>query len=258
MHTKRQVLAFDVRRANTIILGISPHGFYRCGYHPRWRISVFVLGPTLVHFNELGVINAGSNRRVDSLKVGRKAVRCDLELPRRSEVELFDKRHRVASLALAQVPGEDQLGVPLHADETVSVSPERIAVHVALLLASDIGPDFIALHIPNRQVVDHVFEEPFTVVSHDYQHVEDGVAVDARDSLNGAHRASLNEKPDDLGNLFLAFVGAVQFLRAFTIGLVALTAAEALVPLTVFPKSLAFGFAIMTGHRTCLSAKQAR
>jgi hypothetical protein len=72
--------------------------------------------------------------------------------------------------------------------------------------------------------------------------------VNARDSLNGAHRAALYEQPDDLFNLFVALVGSIQALRPDAKGFDALAAAETLITLPVFPESLALSLAIVAGH----------
>ena len=82
--------------------------------------------------------------------------------------------------------------------------------------------------------------------------------MDARDSLNGANRATFNEQPDYLSDLLSRQIGAVQLLGTLAVGLVALAAAKALIPLAVFPEPLAFDFAIVAGHWACLSAKQTR
>ena len=82
--------------------------------------------------------------------------------------------------------------------------------------------------------------------------------MNASDSLNGTDRAPLYKQPEDLFNPFVALIGAIQSFGALTIGLVALTATEALITLAVFPKPLAFGFAIIAGHRPRLSREVGR
>jgi hypothetical protein len=72
--------------------------------------------------------------------------------------------------------------------------------------------------------------------------------VNARNSLNRAHRAAFHEQAHDLFNLFLSLVGSVQLLRTFGIGFVALAATEALVTLAVTPKLLAFRAAVVASH----------
>ena len=72
--------------------------------------------------------------------------------------------------------------------------------------------------------------------------------MDARDSLNGANRATFNEQPDYLSDLLSRQIGAVQLLGTLAVGLVALAATEPLITLAVFAESLAFDLAIMAGH----------
>jgi len=82
--------------------------------------------------------------------------------------------------------------------------------------------------------------------------------VNARNSLNRAHRAAFHEQAHDLFNLFLSLVGSVQLLRTFGIGFVALAATEALVSFPILPKLLALSLAIVARHRYCLSRVASR
>src|SRR5208282_3596566 len=258
VHPEREILALNMRRANSSGFRVSPHRFGYRFYHPWWRITVFVVRAALVHLYQLGIIDAGSKCRVDGVKVRRKAIGGDLKLSRGGAVEFLSERHCIPTRATAQVPRQYELGVPLHSDKAVGVTAKRIAVCVALLFAANVCPDFIALDIGHREVMNHVFEEPLAVVANDHHDVQDGVAVDACNSLDAPNRTTLDEQPDDLGNLFFALIGAVQPLRSVAVGLVALAATEALITLPVAAKFNAFDSAIVAGHGACLSCEASR
>jgi hypothetical protein len=62
------------------------------------------------------------------------------------------------------VPGQDELGVPLKADEAVSVAGLRVRDLLAALrafLAVDVAPHFIGLHVLDGNVLDRLGEQLF-------------------------------------------------------------------------------------------------
>jgi hypothetical protein len=106
--------------------------------------------------------------------------------------------------------------------------------------------------------MDEAFQQPLAAIPDDFQHIENGIPVNPGNSLDTPNAATFDEKPDDLLNFLFALIGSVQLLRALAVGLVALATLESLIAFPVFPVPLAFAFAIVAGHRSCLSAKQAR
>jgi hypothetical protein len=80
------------------------------------------------------------------------------------------------------------------------VSAERIARGVPLLLASDITPYLVALHVPNCNVAYGGLEQAFASFASKYQDAEDRVAVSVRQSLNAADTATLDKQLDYRGD----------------------------------------------------------
>jgi hypothetical protein len=181
-----------------------------------------------------------------------------LEAPCCHSIQLFNEFLRIAGGAPSKVPSQDQLCVPFDCDKAIGIPAQRVTVHIALFFAPDVAPNFIALNVPHRDVADCVFQKPLASLASKDQDVKDCIAVGFSDSLNGADGAPLDKQPDDLSDLLSQQVSPVQLVGSLTVGLVALAAAETLIPFPVFPKFLALGFAIMAGHRSCLSRVASR
>jgi hypothetical protein len=72
--------------------------------------------------------------------------------------------------------------------------------------------------------------------------------VIARDPLNAADGAALNEQPDNLSDSLNRQVRPVQLFGTVGIDSIALAAAKTLITLAIFPVFLAFDSAIVAGH----------
>jgi hypothetical protein len=185
---------------------------------------------------------------VNRFKVRGKTVCGDLELSCRSFVDLLCERQGIAPCAPAQVPRQYQLGVTLNRHEAKGVSPLGIARDVALLLAADKSPNLVTLNVSRRDIVDCPFEKPLASFARQDQDIQDRVTVVPRDPLNTSHRATLNKQANDLADSLGGEIGSVQPFGSLTVGFQALAAAKTLVALSVLPKFLASGLAIMAGH----------
>jgi hypothetical protein len=146
------------------------------------------------------------------------------------------------------VPPDNQLRGPLDGNKAIGISAQGIAAGVALFLAVAESPNFIDFQIAHGEPSQGAIKQALAAFPDEHKHVQDGIAVNACDSLNRADADAFDKQADNLLNLFFALVGSVQLLRAFTVCLQALTATKALVSLTVFSKLLAFCAAVVTGH----------
>lgn len=62
--------------------------------------------------------------------------------------------------------------------------------------------------------------------------------MDARDSLDRAYRHALDKQAENAGDLLGRYIGAFQLFGAFAVGFIALAAAEALIPFSIFSKGI--------------------
>jgi hypothetical protein len=57
------------------------------------------------------------------------------------------------------------------------------------------------LNVLNGKPIDRPFQKALAALANEYQHVQYGIAVDARNSLNGANGVAFHEQPDYLSDL---------------------------------------------------------
>jgi len=248
-----------MRRANPVEFGLSPPRHWYGVNDFGWRVPLFSIAGSCVYLHQLGEIYACSKAVLNRVNVGLEAVCSDLELTLRGLIDLFRKGYGVACRPPSKMPRHDQLTIPLQSHEAVGVSPQRVAGHVVLFFAAYIAPNLVALNVFDRKLAEAIFQQPLASVASQHQEPENGVAVSTGYPLNGAHRHALDKQRDNArgpfrGQVHASYLPVVKLRERPS----ALAATEALIPFPVFPKFLAAGIAVMTGHWACLSAEQAR
>jgi len=249
LHSYSQVATLDVRRANSCQVGIPPHQFNRGIYYPWWRVPVFLVRRCLVHFNQLGVMNASPQASVNSVEVGYESIGRDLKSPGSSFVQLLSEGHRIPSRSLPEVPGQDQLCCPLDSDEAISVTASGVVDRVALLFATAKSPQLIALNIRHRQVADSAFQKSFALFADEDEQGKNCGVVKSGEPLDRAYGTTFAQKLNGLGSLIQRGIHAAK--RCGTIfgeGFRAPTATIALKTVAMLSKFLAAGIAVVTRH----------
>jgi hypothetical protein len=156
------------------------------------------------------------------------------------------------------MPSQNQLRVALKRYKAVSIAACAVATGILFFLASDESPDFIALNVLHGKAIDGFLRETLAAFTDEHKQVQNGISVRASDSLNGTDGNSLNEQAENTGDLLGWYVGSFEALWPVAVGLVALTALEALITLPVAAKLFALGSTVMAGHGACLSCEASR
>jgi hypothetical protein len=139
---------------------------------------------------------------MNGINIGLESVRGDLEFSAGGLINLFREGHGIAGRASPKVPSQHELSVTLNSDEAIGIPAQRVTIRIPLFFASDESPNLITLNITHGQPVDHSLQKALAALSSEYQDVQDGIAVKARDSLNGAHRHTLYEQTENAGDFF--------------------------------------------------------
>jgi len=249
LHSHGQVLTFNVRRADFPEIWVSPfwdrHGIHNFGR----RIVTFAIASSGIYFDQLRVINASAKAVMNGVGVGSESVRRELESPRRSFVQFFDESVGVSRSAASKVPRENQFCVAFDGDEAIGVSALGVASDISLFFAANKAPQLIALNFGNSDSADFVFEESFAFFSDKSEERQDRGVVDSRHTFDHVDGASFDQEFDDLDRHFQRRGHSAERRGVFFgESLAALTATEALKPVTMFPKLFAFRTAIVASH----------
>lgn len=249
LHPHREILSFDVRRANPVEFWLSPLWDRYGVHHIGGRVAVFTVAGRCVNFYQLCEINASSKAVVNGIHIGLESVRCDLESPLCGFVNFLSEGYRVADCAPSKVPSQNQFFVSLDSNKAIRIPARHVSAGVVLFLAADESPKFIALDIADCNVADTAFQQPFALFPYQSEQGKNSCMVNAGDSLYRADRASFAKKFDCLSSLFDGCVHAAKRRgMTFCEGLATLITAETLKSVPVLSKFLAAGIAVVTGH----------
>src|SRR5581483_10650278 len=110
--------------------------------------------------------------------------------------QLLSEGYRISHRATAQVPCQDQLCMALNADKRPGIA-YTIASNALMLLRPFLHPDespkLIALDFFNRYAFDAFRHHVFTLLANGNQQLQNGVTMNASNSLGAANRATLNQ-----------------------------------------------------------------
>jgi hypothetical protein len=252
-HPYGQVLPLHDRCADAFRIGLTHDWDYLDGSNLGGRVPRFAFACCAVDLDELREAGQPIMQRArDRGSVRREAVRGDLEgRVRRCVPDALHEDVGGRLVPLAKRDVENQLGVPLNRYERVGIAEVLIVVrpHALLLLAYE-GPKLVALHVAHLDVADLRGHDPLTLLTGQDQELQDRGVVDAGNALDGGNAIAFeHERENHLGFLY-GQVHAVQRVRA-RLGecLRTLAAAKALEPVAMLTEALAFGAAIVAGHK---------
>jgi len=255
LHSHGEILSFNVGSANPAGLWSSPLWDRNSIYYFGGRISVLPVAGRGIYLYQLGKVNASSQAVMDGIHVRLKSIRCDLESALSGIVKFFREGYCISRCAPPKVPSQNQFIASFDSDKAVDIAAHRVAACIVLFLAADESPKLVTLDIGNSDVANAAFQKPFALFADQGQKRENSSVVKPGNSLYRADRASLAKKLDYFGGVFDGRVHAAK-RRSMIFGesLSALITAETLKAVSVLPKFLAAGVAVVTGHREpCLS-----
>jgi hypothetical protein len=150
-------------------------------------ISRFTLLRRAIDSDELS--KAGEpimQRRRHSGAVRGESIRGDLERRARRRVpNTFNENVCGRLVALAESDVQNQLSVAFNRNENISVSKILIVFGPdTFLFLADVGPQFIAFHVPYFHVADFVGHNPFALFASQNQEFENRSVMNTSDSLN--------------------------------------------------------------------------
>jgi hypothetical protein len=251
-HTDREILAFDMRRANAFGVGL-PHDWdYLHGLHFCGAVASFPGNRGAVDLDAHGEVRAILKRVRDCGAIRGKSVSRDLKLAASGESLALDENIRRGLIALTEREVENELRVPLDSDKAVGVTVVRVVFRPdALLFFLNERPQFVTLNVLDGNVADFLPHDPFALLASEHQEFQDGRVVNLGQPLDTRNGVAFEQHPQNHFSLLDWQVHAVQrlFLRLGE-RLVALAALVAGKPVAMFAELAALGTAVMAGHPT--------
>ena len=200
VHTHRQVLPFDVGRADVLrvrrpgdVLGNAAKALGRA-------VAGFSVRGRTVNLIQHRVVDVAAERILDGSEIHPVAIRRQLDAVRQTIRHIAQKVSGATRIAQADEPRQDQLALRLDGHERPDVAD--LAVGGAfrgdlLLLAAHKRPDFINLDAAGTHVADRVVLIPCAGRTDIGQQPQDGALRHASQARRGAHRATLDQRRDD-------------------------------------------------------------
>lgn len=261
LHPHREVLPFDVRCADFAENWVSPL-WDRHGVHNfRRGIIALPIGGSGVHLDQLRIIDARSQTVVNGFDVRPESIRCELESACRRFVQLFNESIGISRRSPSEMPRENQLGVTFDGDETIGVAAFRVARQIPLFFAADESPQFIALYFGDADRADSIFKKAVALLANKNEQGKNRGVVNSSDALDGVYRASLDKQFEHADRGVQRRAHSAEWRGVFFgESLAALTAAEALKPVAVFPEPFTLDTAVAARHGlspSCVSAGEA-
>src|SRR5579863_4991211 len=216
--------------------------------------SLFLSALRAKLLDQLRVVNARAKVVLDRIRVGVESVRGQLEAAGRRRAQLLHEVVRVPSVAPAQVPSQDELGMALKADEAIGVAGFRVgdpSPGLLAFLAMHVAPYLVGLYVADGHALDGFGEQAFAAGADLGKELEDRNLVGARRPADAADSGALAEEgQDQLGLLRRdAHVAGQRAGAALRERLAAGAAAEALAAVTGAAKLLGvLGLAKVAGH----------
>lgn len=249
LHSHREVLPFDVRRADFAENWVPPL-WDRYGVHDFGRrVVALAIGGSGINLHQLRVVNARSQAVMDGFDVRPETVRCELESACRCLVQFFNEGVGISRRSPSEMPRENQLVVAFDSDEAIGVAAFRVARQVPLFFAADEPPQFVALYFGYADRADSILKESFALFAKQNEQGKNRSVVNSRDALDCIYRASLDKQFEHADRGVQRSSHGAERRGVFCgESLAALMAAEPLESVPVFPESLALTTAIVTGH----------
>lgn len=198
LHPQRLVGALDMAGANAVCVRIA---VLRRGYYVKyrgWRVTPIILR-FAVDFHQGCVIHAMPQDSGNGREIGPVAIRGQLKAPIRGVRQFGGERSRILWRPLADVPSEDQLGMPLYRGKAPHVAKARGAIQslARLFFAADEPPYFIALNVLDLDANNRAAQEPLALLASFDNSTDDRALADAVDALLRADRAALKNLVQD-------------------------------------------------------------
>jgi len=195
----------------------------------------------------------------DYLRVGSPSVRVDLEVTASRPLDVFDELDGVEPVALAEVPREDELRMPLDRDVAVGIAAilGRVLLDGLLLLHTDESPNLVSLHVRCRDSRQAIGQERLALLADAEEQREDSPLRDSCQPRRGADRATFRQVPENVDRLVERETHVVEHrIRAIRPGRAARLALESLVAVAVATELAGFNLAGRAEHRNPSSTLQ--
>lgn len=161
-HPHSEVLAFDVAGRDVLHIGVANLGFFVAPSADSRAVSGFA-GPGIgtVDFVKDGIVDIVLEGIKDRIQVNLVAVRRQLHAIRETVCQVLYKLRGASSIALANQPGADQLGIGIHGNPRPHITSDLAFYNLlseVLLLGIDEAPNFVGLNPLARQVHQRIVQ----------------------------------------------------------------------------------------------------
>lgn len=199
MQPSCRVQPLDVAGRNQVEIRCTRDGFLLAGDNLR-RAVAMMAGKFLMaeHLHNLAVVGIASKGAFNGGYIGAEAICRDLHPLAHPACQVRDKGVCRGRAAISHLERRDQLRLRVYgAPRPNAANLVRIAhADVAVFLA-DVAPDFVKLQTVAAKVTHRAVHHGRAALSYTDSKAHDGIAVNARDALNGADAGTLSQSADD-------------------------------------------------------------
>lgn len=201
-HPHGQVLPFNMRRTNPALVRVSNEGCWDSTYNVSRGVPGLTIAGRGIDLDQLRVINPVDESVINCGGIGGKAVRRQLKAVRSSGLAKFlNEGFGGFSVPPSKMKGQDKLAIPFDSNKCVGVadvSSLRLMEPFVLLLLKDVTPNFVALNVIDRDVLNLAVQQTFALPADLGEQGQDCGVVDSSDSLGAIDGADFQEKLENL------------------------------------------------------------
>lgn len=254
-HSSGQIVPLDVRSTDPLRVRVAEDFHLFASDTFSRGIAPLVLRIRGVNLDELREVHKLSpETEHDCISVRRKSIGRNLKIMMafRCVCELFGKCDGVGHTPVTQMPGQDQLGIPLYCGKDPAIADAFIGnalLRFSSRLHADVLPLLVALNVPNWNAVYALLGQSLTPLANQGQQVQDRSHVNASNPLGTSQGTAFNQMGENRkGFIFGQDHIAKKSLARLYESHLASQAAVTLLTLPILAEFLCERVAVLTVH----------